>query len=289
MGSGIKQITLHRRKTRRGVKRGTVLRSPTMAGEKMAARLESLIDRMYRMTLREVRALFDDNPLPTAITEDASIASQARIAMNRLESMFSSMFAKEAPELSTEMVARADRASVSTLGKSLKELSGLPSFKTNFSTAGVDDVFTASVAQSVGLIKRIPQEFLGEVQGEVMRSITTGSGLKDLEPYLTKKYDGAVKHARNVALDQTRKAYNGLTVGRMKKVGQTKFEWVHSGGSNHPRPYHRDTLDGEIFDINDPPVTNPKTGYRGLPGDEPYCRCSMRPIISFEALAQDDE
>lgn len=288
MASGIKQIRLSpRRKTRRGVKRGTTLRAPTMAGERMAASLESLIDRMYRATLREIRALFDDNPLPTAIATDASIASQSRMAMNRLDEMFSSIFAQEAPKLSTEMVERADRASTATLGKSLRELSGLPTFKTNFSTAAVDDIFTASVAQSVGLIKRIPQEFLGEVQGEVMRSITTGSGLKDLEPYLEKKYNGAKKHARNVAMDQTRKAYNGLTVGRMKKVGQKKFEWVHSGGSNHPRPYHRDVLDGNVYSVDDPPVTNPSTGYRGLPGDEPYCRCSMRPIISFEV--EDDE
>lgn len=287
-----KKIRLHRRRmTRPGIKRGSVLRPPTMAGERMAEQVGKLIDRMHRQTLREVLALFDNHDLPTAIsgtvTMDASIASAGRRIFNRLEKLFGSLFDDKAPEIADQMVSAADRQSVSTLGRSLREMSGDKSFKVNFKTAGVDDVFKASVAESVGLIKRIPQEFLQEVQGEVMRSITTGSGLQDLQPYMEKKYGEAKRHASNVAMDQTRKAYQGLTRGRMRKVGAQKYEWMHSGGSNHPREYHRDTLDGQIFDIDDPPISNPKTGFRGNPGDEPFCRCSMRPIISFEV--EDDE
>lgn len=283
-----KKIRLHRRRmTRPGIKRGTTLRPPTMAGHRMGEQVGRLIDRMYRQTVREVKALFNNHDLPTAVTMDASIASAGRRIFNRLERLFGETFNTEAPEIAEQMVNAADRQSQTTLGRSLREMSGDKSFRANFDTAGVNDVFTASVAESVGLIKRIPQEFLQEVQGEVMRSITTGSGMQDLLPYMEKKYGEATRHAANVAMDQTRKAYNGLTRGRMRKVGARKYEWMHSGGSNHPREYHRDTLNGQIFDIDDPPISNPKTGFRGNPGDEPFCRCSMRPIISFEA--NDDE
>ena len=101
---------------------------------------------------------------------------------------------------------------------------------TSFSDARLEEVIKASTQEAANLIKSIPVNYINEVQGQVMRSITTGQGLKDLVPYLTKKYHGNVRKAKNVALDQTRKAYQSINTSRLKSLGVKKFIWVHSGG-----------------------------------------------------------
>ena len=36
----------------------------------------------------------------------------------------------------------------------------------------------------------------------------------------------------------------------MRDAGITHFKWNHSGGSVKPRCYHRDELNGKVFDLN---------------------------------------
>ena len=43
------------------------------------------------------------------------------------------------------------------------------------------------------------------------------------------------------------------------------------------RPDHR-RLDGQTFSWNDPPVVDSKTGQRGHPGMDKYCRCYAEPL-----------
>jgi len=248
--------------------------------------IAKLIDRMERETVREVRALYGafamDGADGYAFAEDASIASQARILANALRKKWTKVFADMAPKWAEAMAEQTGRSSAQTLGVSLKEMSGQYTLKTDVLNDDLREVLTATVAENVALIKRVPATYLDNVQGSVMRSIQTGRGLADLQPDLD-KYGVQIRNwSKNVALDQTRKAYNGLNAGRMRALGVNKFEWVHSGGSNHPREFHRDELDGKIFELDDPPIIDKRTGERGLPGQLPYCRCTMRPIFEFD-------
>ncbi|KAF9396648.1 hypothetical protein CPC16_010967, partial [Podila verticillata] len=63
-----------------------------------------------------------------------------------------------------------------------------------------------------------------------MRSITSGNGLEDLIPFLQAQEGITRRRARNIALDQTRKAYNGFNRARCVGAGVTHGEWIHSGG-----------------------------------------------------------
>jgi SPP1 gp7 family putative phage head morphogenesis protein len=246
--------------------------------------LQRHIDMMLREVLREVENLFvtfaGDGQ---SWAMDASIASQARILSNAMQDKFAKLFASIAQPVAERMTERAEKDSSVKLGASLREMSGLLTLKTNVFNDRLRDVLTASVAENVALIKRIPKKYLDDVQGAVMRSIQSGNGLADLKPQLD-KYGVTVKNwAKNVSLDQTRKAYNSINATRMQALGVKKFEWVHSGGSNHPRVYHRDDLNGKIFSFDDLPfLDGPKTGERGIPGQAPYCRCTMRPIFEFD-------
>lgn len=248
-------------------------------------RQEAVIARMEREVQREIRKLFTafaSDSVDDAYAEDASIASQARILANALRKKWDRVFADVAPKWAEDMAARTDRSSAQSLGVSLKEMSGQFTLKTDVLTGELREVLSATVTENVALIKRVPEKYLNNVEGAVMRSIQTGQGLADLQPHLD-AYGVQVRNwAKNVSLDQTRKAYNGINKGRMQALGVNEYEWLHSGGSNHPREYHRDELDGKIFKFDEPPIIDKRTGERGIPGQLPYCRCTMRPIFRFD-------
>jgi SPP1 gp7 family putative phage head morphogenesis protein len=185
------------------------------------------------------------------------------------------------------MVDGAQAASKTALHTSLKKMTGGLSLKTSLMTPQLNAVYKAQVAQNVGLIKTIAAEYLKNVEGAVMRSITTGRGLQDLVPAL-EQYEGYThRKAKNVALDQTRKTYNAINKGRMTGIGVKRFMWIHSGGGAEPREDHI-AMDGEVFSFDNPPVIDERTGERGIPGQAINCRCTMAPVFDFSD-AQENE
>jgi SPP1 gp7 family putative phage head morphogenesis protein len=201
--------------------------------------------------------------------------------MNALQSKFSKMFADLARPLAESMVFQSAKASSVAVSSSLKELSGGLTIKADTLKSGpVSDILKASVAENVGLIKSIPANYLDNVRGAVMRSITSGNGLQDLVPFLERQEGVTKRRAENIALDQTRKAYQSINDERMKAAGVQEYEWVHSGGGQKPRPHHVE-MSGNIYRYDDPPVIDPNTGERGTPGQVPNCRCTSRPVLRF--------
>lgn len=211
---------------------------------------------------------------------NANIASQARILVNSLNQRFNALFAKKGKVAAERMVDGAEGASKTALHASLKAMTGGLSLKTSFIDKPLKAVYNASVSANVSLIKTIASDYLKNVEGSVMRSITTGNGLQDLVPALEKFEGYTHRKARNVALDQTRKAYNSINKGRMQGIGVKRFEWIHSGGGAEPRPLH-EAMDGEIYSFDNLPVIDERTGERGIPGQAPNCRCTMRPVFDF--------
>lgn len=293
--------------------RGGILRpSAGTAAEYQRAMLK-ITEQMVRETQKEIYGLFmspvfDINDVESRIareegvltewaeTMDASIGSQARILMNKLQRRFQVLFNEAATDATRKMVERSLANSATSLKTSLKDMAGNVTLSTDIFTGGLDDVVTASTAFAVNLFKSIPTRYLGDVSNSVLSSITTGRGLQDLIPEMEKQVEThgiKIKNwAKNTALDQTRKVYNSVNAGRMQAIGVKQFQWVHSGGSNDPRQLHIDHaptgLNGGIFSFDNPPVIGVMYGaeVRGLPGDLPNCHCTMRPVFTFD---DDDE
>lgn len=271
-----------------GAVRGTVLNYNAGVQTKYERELIRLVNRMAIEVERELTAFFKKPASKEWFeTNDASISSDARILTSKLTAKFQQLFNRKSRVLALSMVKESDRTSASAMHASLKELSGGLSFKTSVISGEMHDLMKAAVAENVGLIRSISQDYLTQVQGAVMRSITTGQGLKDLTPFLEKRKEITVRRARNIALDQTRKAYNALNEGRMRKIGVDQYEWLHTGGSQHPRPDHV-AMSGNIYSIDNPPIIDQKTGQRGKPGDLPNCGCRMRPVVTFDKGVPDE-
>lgn len=263
--------------------KGGKLPQPVAIEARYNAQLQKLVDQMTKIAKREVVKLFE-SPVAVeshVITEDASIASQSRILMSALAKQFEALFWDAAKFLSEGMVKQTAKASEVALGKSLKELSGGLKIKTDTLKSGpVNEIAKASVAENVSLIRSIPEQYLKNVEGAVMRSITSGNGLQDLIPALEQQEGVTKRRAQIIARDQTKKVYAGLNHGRMRQAGIKKFEWIHSNGGQKPRQHHVE-MNGNIYSFDDPPVIDPKTGERGLPAQLPNCSCSARPILDF--------
>jgi len=279
------------------VMRGKTLEPNIKAQYQYQRSIDKLINQMQRECLREIVKLFRSPTGKEYFAQDNTISSQARIITNKLQNKFDQLFAENAKAISETMVLKENTTSAVHLKQSLKELSGGMNISTDLITPDMKDILKASIAESTELIKSIPQQYMVGFQGDVMRSITTGNGLKDLVPQIKYRKGVTDRRAKNIALDQTRKAYNALNRGRMEALGIDTYEWVHSGGGKEPRPEHKQRypagLNGGIFSLNDPPVIQKATGgkpaIRGKPGDLINCRCTMRPVIKFTKGKRDNE
>jgi SPP1 gp7 family putative phage head morphogenesis protein len=257
------------------------LKPSVSVGAAYARDLEALTAEMHAEVAKAVLAEYSNT----------AAADAADDFWSRLAKRLASKFAAKATPLATGFLTRVDRNATTNLERSLKSTSADMTLNMK-NTPAVTKAIKSRIADNVDLITRIPAEFLDKVKQDVNDSLRKGNGLADLQPKMEERYGEAKRHAQLVALDQTRKAYTAINSERMRANGVTKFEWVHSGGSQEPRPYHLHSpaqggLNGGIFDINDPPIIDKKTGERGLPGDDYNCHCTMRPIVTFDD--EDDE
>lgn len=281
---------------------GRALRYSAAAAAQYRRKLDVLIRDMQREVKRGLLELFRGSDsvaldaadvaqrqareLAPAVAMDADIAGLAQTLLDDIHRRFTVLFAMAASEITGRLIDMTISRSNLDLGKSLKDI-GDDQLTLTMGEKTRALVEAASL-ESTSLIKRVPETYLPKVQGDVMRSITTGRGLEDLIPQLEKRNVQVKNWAKNVALDQTRKVYATVNRARMEESGVKKFKWVHSGGSNDPRDHHLKRwpagLNGGIFSFDDPPVIDPRTGERGFPGQLPYCGCTMSPVITLDDI-----
>jgi len=146
-------------------------------------------------------------------------------------------------------------------------------------TPAMRDVAAASVAENVQLIKSIPQKYLGDVHGAVMRSVQAGRDLASLTKEIQKLGVVTRKRAALIALDQNNKATSAILKARQIDLGITEGVWLHSHGGKEPRPTHLDNH-GKKFSIVDGWFDpDPHVRKRIMPGELIRCRCVWKPVI----------
>jgi SPP1 gp7 family putative phage head morphogenesis protein len=220
------------------------------------------------------------------ISFDESLSSQARIALNQLMQKYGDKFSDRAKKLAQSLIKKTDRYSNGQVKQALNDMLGDKAKNFSFSGSAISaekaDTLKALLFENVSLIKSIPNEYFKQITGAVARSIENGNGISWLASEIKKYGYSTERRAQLIAQDQTRKAYNSINLRNFQEAGIRKFKWLHSGGAAHPREYHRAVLNGHVYDMDDPPVIDPKTGEKGFPGQLPYCRCVMCAVLSFE-------
>lgn len=277
----MKPKALRKREIGKG-QRGGILRPPIAASEEFAIGITKIIDAMHKETVRSLMALHKVDGFEGAM--DASISTQARIVIDGLIKKYLGVFNEKAKDLALSMVSKANRSSKTSVSLAIKKAAHGNAIAINQKALSMNDseLLRAAAEEAAYLIRLIPTTYLDKVAGEVMRSIQEGNGLESLTPFMNEQYQNKKRHAQLVAQDQTRKVFANCNKARMERLGIKEFEWVHSGGGQHPRELHQ-KLDGKIFSLDNLPYIGDMYGERiyGIPAQLPNCRCTMRPVLNL--------
>jgi hypothetical protein len=283
-----------RRKPRTGTKVLAALTPPLDLGRKMGAAIVAMLREMTIETralvkvlakgpedqLSQVQGAMDAPP------DGSTVSGRAQQGLDVLKHRYRERFKTLAEEWSRRMIVDVVAQSSAQLNLGLKDIAERMAIQSTMATPRMRAVVEASTQSCTQLITRIPERFLGEVQVQVMSAITTGSGLGELVPYLTKRYKGDARHAHLTALDQIRKASENVNASRLQSLGVEEYVWIATGGERYPRHLHHHVLNGQTFRYDDPPIIELKTGVRGKPGDLIGCRCRQRAVLNFTKMVE---
>lgn len=245
-------------------------------------RLFAMIEEMHADVVREITATWDDNTPHMARDEIGVSPARALIAtMRKLGRIWRRRLDDLAPELAAhfakEASARSDAAFMAALRKA--------GFTVRFRmTRRVHDIVQATIGENVNLIQSLPEQYLTQVEGEVMRAVQVGGDLGGLVKAIMAQTGVTRRRAEIIARDQNSKATSAIVRARQQEAGITQAIWKHSHGGRHPRPEHV-KADGKPYDVEKGMFLD---GVWTWPGREINCRCFSVPIMPWEKAKAPD-
>lgn len=247
-------------------------------------KLRALVDEMAKSVSYWVLAQYRSNepeiaqldPADGLLAQDASPTAELADTLRELSSRWQSRF----DEAAKELAAYFSKAAADRSDRQLRAILRKGGFSVKFRmTRSMNDVLRATIGEQVGLIRSIPQKYLTDVQGAVMRSVQTGRDLGSLSKELQKSYGVTRRRAGFIARDQNNKSSAAFNRVRQIELGITEAEWRHSGAGKHPRPTHvKAGRDRARYKVSEG-WFDPEAQKYILPGELPNCRCVSRSVI----------
>ena len=239
--------------------------------------LQRLIAEMHGSVEYWLTAGYRQNPPRVAAlveqAQDAATPSQRiRKILDDLAKRWTDRFNDYAPKLAEAYLKGMFKASDSAFRQALKEAGWAVDFKM---TPAVRDAFNASLEENVGLIKSIPEKYLQQVEGVVMRSYSAGRDLETMVKDLKALYPAASHRAELIARDQSNKANAVVNRARQMELGITEAIWQHSHAGKTPRPNHV-AANWKRYKIAEGCLIS---GEHIQPGEEINCRCTSRAVL----------
>lgn len=158
--------------------------------------------------------------------------------------LYASTPAEGIPQLSSESLAQLSRAYQQTISKPIKDW-------------------------TLAAMERLRRD-VQDVAGRGFRA-------EALAGMLRKNFGESRKHAEFIARQETSLFQSAFRRERFSEAGIRQYMWRVTR-DDRVRASHK-RLNGKVFFYSQPPITDPKTGARGNPG-EPYgCRCADMPVL----------
>lgn len=217
-----------------------------------------------------------DPPRMLALVEQAQDAAppsqKMRKILDELARRWIARFDELAPKIADAYMQGMFKTTDSAMRQALKEAGWTVEFKM---TPAVRDAFNASLEENVGLIRSIPEKYLQQVEGTVMRSYSAGRDLETMVKELKQLYPAASNRAELIARDQSNKANAVVNRVRQMELGITEAIWMHSHAGKNPRPDHV-AANGKRYNIAEGCKIS---GEFIQPGTEINCRCTSRAVL----------
>jgi SPP1 gp7 family putative phage head morphogenesis protein len=238
--------------------------------------LQKLIAEMHGSVEYWLTAAYrKDPPRMAALVEqaqDAAPAQNIRKMLDDLKRRWLARFDEYAPKLAEAYLRGMFKSSDSAFRQALKDAGWAVEFRM---TPAMRDSFQASLAENVGLIRSIPEKYLQQVEGVVMRSYSAGRDLATMVKELRELYPEASHRAELIARDQSNKANAVVNRARQMELGITEAIWMHSHAGKNPRPDHV-AANGKRYKIAEGCLIS---GEHIQPGEEINCRCTCRAVL----------
>lgn len=207
-----------------------------------------------------------------ALAMDASPAVFMRDAMRRLARRWQRNFDDIARKLAARFVGKVADNGDATLANAMQQAGFTVPFRM---TDVMNNALQARITENVGLIRSIPQQYLGQVETLVMESVGRGRDLKTLTDELQQRYGVTRRRAALIARDQNNKATSTLQAARQQSLGITEGIWKHSHAGKTFRASHV-KADGQRFKLSKGLYLD---GKWTMPGEEINCKCGWEPVI----------
>ena len=253
-------------------RRGVVL-PPVRPSAAIARNYQSAIDRLIREMNADTRRALQEDYDAAEFAKDATPVNALVERMRALRRKWLARFDALAPELSRLFAAAAATRSDVQLRNALRRAGFTVRLQLS---EGQANILQATVHENVSLIRSIPEQYMTDVEGMVMRSVVNGRDLATLTDGLSKRYGITRRRAATIARDQNNKVTGALQAQRQAELG-LKAIWMHSAGGKTPRPSHV-ANNGKEYD---PAVGwyDPDVGEHIWPGTLINCRCVSRAVV----------
>jgi SPP1 gp7 family putative phage head morphogenesis protein len=231
----------------------------------MHGSVEYWLTAAYRKDPPRMLALVDH-------AQDAAPSAKMKKVLDELARRWIARFDERAPKIAEAYLRGMFKTTDSAMRNALKEAGWTVEFKM---TPTVRDAFNASLEENVGLIRSIPEKYLQQVEGSVMRSYSAGRDLESMVKELKQLYPAASHRAELIARDQSNKANAVVNRARQMELGITEAVWMHSHAGKNPRLDHV-AANGKRYRIAEGCKIS---GEFVQPGEEINCRCTSRAIL----------
>jgi len=185
-------------------------------------------------------------------------------------------FDKMAEEIATRFTSKAFRMTESAMKAAFKQSGFTVSFK---ATRQSLQAYKLTVADNVGLIKNLQQDYYNRIQQDVWASVRAGADMATLSSKLQNSYNITKKRADLISRDQNAKAKAVIETTRRQELGIKQAIWQHSSAGKEPRHIHVQWgREKKVFDLSKG-LYDPDEGEYVFPGQLINCRCTSRAVI----------
>lgn len=251
------------------------LRASTAIEAAYRRRLVALVDEMQRSVAYWLRARYR-NATPRTVALDEAPVRILQREMRALRRQWEMRWDTMAEQLARYFARSVERRTSGTLTRALAR--GGMSIKFQM-TPAMRDATAATVQANVALIKSIPAQYLGEVEGIVMRSVQTGRDSHQLSSDLQTRLGVTKRRAALIARDQNNKATAAFSRIRQTEAGIEQAVWVHSSAGKTFRPSHAKAGRDKVrFNVAEGWYDPDEKQYI-QPGQLINCRCHSRPVV----------
>lgn len=199
--------------------------------------------------------------------EARKVAEMIDLARRRMAERLSQRNLDQLLDTFADRVRRFNRQQ---LNKQIRAALGADVFLPSEGLAPVIDAFTVDNSR---LIRSIPEQLLGDVEGVINRAIRNASTHREVTKQIQERFRVGRNRARLIARDQVSTLYSQVNQTRQKAIGGTHYIW-RTVRDERVRDEH-EPLEGRKFSWE---KGHPTEGHPGVPVQ---CRCYAEPVLDF--------